>query len=103
MIRTCWESGSPGFHTGSCRTPSCSPFSSAFVTFILGLVWTRSSPTDLLQAWYDGFWTPPLMVFALQMALILITGHALASTRPGAKGSGRARPVSCTARGRRWW
>jgi short-chain fatty acids transporter len=53
-----------------------------FLTFLLGLVWARAGAGELIQAWYEGIWTPSLMVFALQMALILITGHALASTRP---------------------
>ncbi len=52
------------------------------VTFALGLAWAHTPPGDLLDAWYAGFWTPGLMVFALQMALILVTGHALAETRP---------------------
>lgn len=36
----------------------------------------------LLQYWYDGIWSSPLMVFALQMMLILVLGHALALAPP---------------------
>ncbi|WP_417599896.1 short-chain fatty acid transporter [Owenweeksia hongkongensis] len=32
----------------------------------------------MLQYWYDGIWSAPLMVFAMQMMLILVLGHALA-------------------------
>jgi short-chain fatty acids transporter len=52
------------------------------VTFLLGLGWARRGPVELLDAWVDGMFTAPLLVFALQMALILVTGHALAETRP---------------------
>jgi len=50
------------------------------VAFILGAVWGRRSPGDLLGSWYEGMWNASLMVFALQMALILVTGHALAES-----------------------
>lgn len=52
------------------------------VTFVLGLAWAGASVPSLLDAWYGGFWSRPLLEFAFQMALILITGHALASTAP---------------------
>jgi len=32
----------------------------------------------MIQHWYKGFWE--LLTFAMQMVLILVTGHALAST-----------------------
>ena len=54
----------------------------SLVTFVLGLLWTRTGPTALVNAWYEGFWNTSLLVFALQMVLILITGHALAGTKP---------------------
>jgi len=52
------------------------------LTFLLGLTWGRTPPGELLRSWYEGVWTPPLLVFALQMALILVTGYALAVTAP---------------------
>jgi short-chain fatty acids transporter len=54
----------------------------SLLTFLLGLVWTRTAPGALLTAWYEGLTDKGGMVFAFQMALILITGHALAETRP---------------------
>lgn len=50
------------------------------IVAILGLTMTDSSPFDMLQHWYNGFWS--LLTFAMQMALILMTGFALA-TAPG--------------------
>jgi short-chain fatty acids transporter len=50
------------------------------IVAILGLVMTDSSPLQMLQYWYGGFWS--LLTFAMQMALILMTGFALA-TAPG--------------------
>lgn len=36
----------------------------------------------MLQYWYDGIWSAPLLVFGYQMILILVLGHALALSRP---------------------
>jgi short-chain fatty acids transporter len=36
----------------------------------------------VLQGWYSGFSSTPLLAFALQMCLILVTGQALASSPP---------------------
>jgi short-chain fatty acids transporter len=38
----------------------------------------RAHLGDLTQWWVDGLWQPSLMVFALQMMLMLVLGHALA-------------------------
>ncbi|MCZ6612335.1 MAG: TIGR00366 family protein, partial [Planctomycetota bacterium] len=35
---------------------------------------------DAIRFWQDGFWE--LLTFSMQMCLILITGHALASSPP---------------------
>jgi short-chain fatty acids transporter len=37
---------------------------------------------EVLQGWYGGFSSTPLLAFALQMCLILVTGQALASSPP---------------------
>jgi short-chain fatty acids transporter len=50
------------------------------IVAIMGLTMTDSSPMNMLQYWYGGFWS--LLTFAMQMALILMTGFALA-TAPG--------------------
>ena len=52
------------------------------VTFILGLVLTGSGPLTMIEHWYEGFWN--LLAFTMQMVLILVTGHALA-TAPAVK------------------
>ena len=64
-----------------------SPFSIALLlsiaTFVAVLFYTLLSnqDTSLLQSmswWQDALWTPSLMVFAMQMMLMLVLGHALA-------------------------
>ena len=46
--------------------------------FALGLALTPSSPMQMVNHWGGGFWK--LLSFAMQMALVLVTGHVLAST-----------------------
>lgn len=48
-----------------------------FITYLLGIAITENGPLQMLHHWYDGFWD--LLSFGMQMVLILITGHALAS------------------------
>ncbi|MFN0151668.1 MAG: short-chain fatty acid transporter [bacterium] len=50
--------------------------------FALGWLWAGASPAALVGHWADGVFTPALLTFMVQMCLILVTGHALASTRP---------------------
>ncbi|MDH3285040.1 MAG: TIGR00366 family protein [Acidobacteriota bacterium] len=38
--------------------------------------------TLVLQAWFDGFWSKPLLAFGFQMALILVTGYTVADAPP---------------------
>jgi short-chain fatty acids transporter len=52
----------------------------SFLTFILGLIFTKSGPFDMILHWYKGFWT--LLAFAMQMCVILVTGYALATAPP---------------------
>jgi short-chain fatty acids transporter len=49
-----------------------------FLTYILGIIFTKSGPFQMIQYWYKGFWT--LLSFAMQMCVILVTGYALATT-----------------------
>jgi short-chain fatty acids transporter len=51
------------------------------LTFVLGLAWGGAAPGALVEAWAEGVFTPALLGFMVQMCLILVTGHALASTR----------------------
>jgi short-chain fatty acids transporter len=50
------------------------------LVFVAALVWTPSSPFQVIDAWGNGFWD--LISFTLQMSLILITGHVLATSAP---------------------
>jgi short-chain fatty acids transporter len=60
----------------------------AFIFALLGTVivvlaaifWTASSIGQVVDAWGRGFWE--LIPFTLQMALIIITGHVLATSAP---------------------
>lgn len=49
-----------------------------FVAYVAALIWTDKGPMELLQMWGGGLWS--LLAFAMQMTLILVTGHALASS-----------------------
>ncbi|CAN5780476.1 TIGR00366 family protein [soil metagenome] len=56
-----------------------------FVTIALALLLTPASPAQVVDAWASdiGLWS--LLKFAMQMALILVTGHAVASSPPVAR------------------
>jgi len=49
-----------------------------FITFILALIFADHGPFQLIKDWYKGFWA--LLTFGMQMCLILVTGHALATS-----------------------
>lgn len=51
-----------------------------FVAYVAALIWTDKGPLDLVMMWGNGLWG--LLAFSMQMALILVTGHALASSKP---------------------
>lgn len=48
------------------------------ISYLLALGLTPSSPYKVVQAWGNGFWV--LLEFSMQMALIVVTGYALATT-----------------------
>lgn len=48
------------------------------ILFASGLIFTDHGPIQMVQFWGNGFWN--LLAFAMQMALVLVTGHALASS-----------------------
>ncbi len=67
------------------------PFTIAVIltifTFILALFITEPKAEglhilQLLQFWEQGIWQSPLLVFAMQMMLMLVLGHALALSKP---------------------
>ena len=50
------------------------------IVFAAALLWTPSTFTQVVDAWGAGFWD--LIPFTLQMSLIIITGHVLATSAP---------------------
>jgi short-chain fatty acids transporter len=52
----------------------------ATVLVIVAAFATGSRPGEVMEAWGGGFWE--LLTFTLQMALIIITGYVVATTRP---------------------
>jgi short-chain fatty acids transporter len=50
------------------------------LVFIAALVWTPSTAGQVIDIWGGGFWD--LIPFTLQMSLIIITGHVLATSAP---------------------
>lgn len=51
-----------------------------FVAFVMALALTGKGFMDLIKMWGDGLYG--IIAFAMQMILILVTGHALASSKP---------------------
>ena len=50
------------------------------IVLLAGVTFTPSSLPQVIDAWGRGFWE--LIPFTLQMALIIITGHVLATSKP---------------------
>ena len=50
-----------------------------FIVFLFGIVFQKQAPIDMVKFWGQGFWK--LLAFAMQMVLVLVTGHTLAKTR----------------------
>lgn len=50
------------------------------LVFVLGVGLTESSPLDMVVYWGDGFWG--LLMFTMQMVVVLLAGHVLASSPP---------------------
>jgi len=53
------------------------------LVFVAGLTATPATTMEIVDAWGRGFWE--LIPFTLQMALIIITGHVLATSPPMAR------------------
>lgn len=71
------------------------------LVFLLGLGWTRTAPGALVDGWGKGFFS--LLPFTLQMALIIIGGHVVASAPQVAAGLRALARVPRTARGAVAW
>lgn len=66
-----------------------------FFLFLMGILFTPSSPVEMAVHWGHGFWS--LLDFTMQMVLILVTGYVLAISPPVARllrGLARAIPGS---------
>lgn len=50
----------------------------SLIVFVAAIVLTRSTPQDVVAYWGNGFWG--LLEFTMQMVLILVTGHVMASS-----------------------
>ncbi|MFC4023896.1 short-chain fatty acid transporter [Oceanobacillus longus] len=48
-----------------------------FVVYLLGVLFTDSGPVQMIEHWGTGFWD--LLAFAMQMALVVVTGYILAN------------------------
>ncbi len=61
------------------------------IVFLVGMGVTSQTPMAMVLHWGNGFWS--LLGFSMQMALVLVTGHTLASTAIVKKGlSALAKP-----------
>lgn len=49
-----------------------------FIVFVCSVIFTNQSPMGVIQNWAGGFWS--LLSFSMQMALVLVTGHTMASS-----------------------
>jgi short-chain fatty acids transporter len=67
------------------------------VVFALGVAIAGASPIELVGSWGGSFWG--LAKFTLQMALIIVTGYVLASSRPVFRVIARIARLPRTARG----
>ena len=50
----------------------------SFVVFFMGILIAKASPFKMLEYWQAGFWK--FLAFSMQMVLIVVTGHCIAST-----------------------
>lgn len=50
-----------------------------FIVFVGTMVFTKQSPMRIIGHWTNGFWS--LLSFSMQMALVLVTGHTMASSK----------------------
>jgi len=58
-----------------------------FFVVIISLIVTKTTPLNIIEAWYGGFWS--LLTFSMQMAMILVTGTILATAPLFKKGLGK--------------
>lgn len=49
-----------------------------FIVFVAAVIFTKQNPLTVINYWSGGFWS--LLSFSMQMALVLVTGHTMASS-----------------------
>lgn len=63
------------------------PFAFAIILSVAvglaGIVLTDNGPIDMAGYWYSGFWD--LLTFSMQMVIILVAGHVLATSAPAGR------------------
>jgi len=50
------------------------------IAYLMALSLTQHGPIQLVDDWVKGFWT--LLTFAMQMCMLMITGFAVADSKP---------------------
>lgn len=64
------------------------------ITMVLGAAFTGQSILAMINYWGNGMWE--LLAFSMQMVLVLVTGHTLASSNPIKKGLSKLASVAKT-------
>ncbi|RKJ07610.1 short-chain fatty acid transporter, partial [Butyricicoccus sp. 1XD8-22] len=64
------------------------------VVLLMGLLFTDSTPVQMVEYWGSGFWD--LLAFAMQMSMIVVTGYVLANTSIVKKGLARISTLAST-------
>ncbi|NLD51345.1 MAG: short-chain fatty acid transporter [Clostridiales bacterium] len=56
----------------------------SIICLVAAMGFTGQGPVQMIEHWGNGFWS--LLGFAMQMALVVVTGYVLADTKPVGKG-----------------
>jgi short-chain fatty acids transporter len=95
----CWRqlrSASP--HGHSDKFPDTFIFALlALASVVLGALFVGATPSAIAVAFGDGFWN--LIPFTMQMVMVVITGHVVASARPTEKLTKKLARVPRSGRG----
>ncbi|SDY67382.1 short-chain fatty acids transporter [Proteiniborus ethanoligenes] len=71
------------------------------IVFVAGMITTGQAPVDMIRHWGGGFWS--LLGFAMQMALVVVTGYVLADTKPVKKALDKLACIPKTPRQAIWF
>lgn len=64
------------------------------IVFVIGFTITPHTAEQMVMIWGDGFWN--LLAFSMQMSLVLVTGHVLASSTPVRNGMKAVASIATT-------